>query len=59
MKYLKRFHDSEEWAEVSKDDALYSVLGSYYDNAEVRSWLDKEGEIRCKYATIKVISELD
>ena len=59
MKYLKRFHNETEWEEVSKEKAEFSVFTTYYDNDETRSWLEKEGEIYCRYAVIKVISELD
>ena len=54
MKYFKRFKGEDEWVEVSKEKALWSVLGSYKDNEEVRSWLDKENDIMCMFAEIRV-----
>ena len=57
MKYLKKFKDSSRWIEVSYNEALNSVLGTYNDNDEVRSWLDHENEICCLFADIKVISD--
>lgn len=57
MKYLKRYADEESWHEISYEEALYTVLSNYKDNAEVRSWLTKENEIRCLFSDIKVCSE--
>ena len=57
MKYLKRFKDKDEWKEVSYEQALHSVLGSYKDNDEVRGLLQSEGEIPCMFAIIKVVSD--
>lgn len=57
MKYMKKFRGEENWTEVSYDDALYSVLGSYNDTAEVRSMLTIGNYIPCLFAEIRVYDD--
>lgn len=57
MRYLKRFKTEEEWREVSYDEALKSVLGTYKKNAEVLSWLTIGNFIPCRFAEIRVFDD--
>ena len=61
MKYLKQFKGYDDMKEISYEEALRTVLGSYRDNAEVRSWLTdinavpwKNKAIPCRFSIIHV-----
>ena len=58
LKYLKRYKSPDaEWQEISKNDALITLLGSYKNNSMTREMLDHTNEIPCAYSDIKVVEE--
>lgn len=57
MKYLKLFAGSDAWKEITYDEALDTVLGSYQDNDEVRDMLGTPNRIRCQYSEIAVVPD--
>lgn len=52
--FLKRYYTEDQPHEVTYEEALDTVLASYRDNREVRSWLDTESKIECAYSEIIV-----
>lgn len=59
MVYKKRFYDSENWEEVTYEEALKTVLGTYKDNEEVRSMLTIGNHIPCMCSEIRVYEVRD
>lgn len=57
MKYFIEFHDSDGKEEVSKDEALHKVLGTFRDCDEVRDWLTIPNCIVCRFSTVYVVSD--
>ncbi len=57
MIYRKCFKGSDEWKEISYDDALHTLLGSYKDNDEVRSLLNGNNMIPCAFSFIEAIDD--
>ena len=57
MTYMKRYKGSDDWQEVSYEEALNTVLGSYKDNAEVRNMLTTGNYIPCKFSEIRVYED--
>lgn len=56
-KFLAKHHTEEDWREITYEEALDILFGTYKDNREVRGWLDDPGTIQCLYSEIKVIAE--
>lgn len=56
MKYFKRFKEPDgRWTEVTYEEALHSVLGSYRDCEDIRKLLETDATIiPCMYAEIWV-----
>lgn len=54
MKYRKRFVDSDEWKDVSYEQALHALLGTYRDNDITREMLTMEGIIPCMFSEVEV-----
>lgn len=54
MKYYKRMKDSDEWSEVSHDDALRTLLGTWRDTDLTRDMLTIPNMIECMCSWIKV-----
>jgi len=52
--FLKRYYTEDQPHEVTYEEALDTVLASYRDSKEVRSWLDRESKIECAYSEITV-----
>lgn len=59
MIYKKRFANEDTWNEVTYDEALYTVLGTYKDNAETRSMLTIGNYIPCRFSDIRVFEETE
>ncbi len=59
MKYYKIYGDSKDGneVEVSYEDALRSVLGTYRDNDMSRDMLTITNRIRCKFCEVVVEDE--
>ena len=57
MKYMKRFKGEEEWIEVTHEQALNTVLGSYVDNDDVRSMLTIGNYIPCQFSEIRIYDD--
>ena len=57
MVYRKRFKGEDEWREITKENALHVILGSYKDNEEVRGFLEEEGTIPCMFSDIRISKE--
>lgn len=57
MVYRKRFKGEDEWIEITKENALHVILGSYKDNEEVRGFLEEEGTIPCMFSEIRISKE--
>lgn len=58
MKYLKRFKTDDRWIEITYEEALYYVLGSYRDCEEVRKLLETDNTlIPLMFSQIKVVAE--
>ena len=57
LKYLKRYKTPDaDWEEISKEDALRTLLGSYLDNDITRELLESENAIPCMFSDILVIT---
>lgn len=54
MKYFKQYHGEYERKEVSYDEALKTLLGTFLDNDITRSQLEEPNAILCMCATIYV-----
>ena len=54
LRYKKQYKGEDEWMEITYDQALDTVLGSYIDSPEVRSMLDTANWIPCRFSTIAV-----
>lgn len=54
MIYKKRFKGEDEWQEITKEEALRTLLGSYMDCTEVRDLLEGENCIPTMFAEILV-----
>ena len=57
MRYFRQYWGVSERDELSYEEALRVVLGSYKDNDEVRSWLEKVGRIECAFSDVVVEEE--
>ena len=58
MKYMKRFKSQEEdWQEVSYEEALRTILGTYRDCLDVRSMMSIANFIPCVYSEIRVYDD--
>jgi len=57
MKYMKKFKAEDNWFEVSREDALRAILGTYRDNLEVRSMLSIPNCIPCVFSEIRVFDD--
>lgn len=59
MKYLKRIKGSEEWIEVTKEQVVYTLEGTYKADAieEVLGFLDAGFEVECMFAQLKTQEE--
>ena len=54
MIYRKRFKGEDDWTEITKEDALNALLGTYKDCDDTRAMLKAEGIIPCMYCDISV-----
>ena len=54
LRYLKQFKGENEWNEITKDDALRTVIGSYRDCDMTRDFLEGPNYIPCLFSTISV-----
>lgn len=54
MLYFKQYMGELKWKEITREEALDTILGSYKDNEEVRSFLDTPGEYPCMFSFIRV-----
>lgn len=54
MKYVKQYKDGSAPFEITYEEALNTVLGSYKDNDEVRSMLTITNRIPCMFSEIIV-----
>jgi len=57
MRYMKRLKTEEDWVEVKREEALWTILGSYKDNLEVRSMLSIPNCIPCVFSEIRVFDD--
>ena len=57
IKYRKQYKGENEWIDITYEDALRTVLGSYVDNEEVRAMLTYSNQIPCMASFIQVIAE--
>ena len=57
MTYRKRFYTEDEWREISYDQALQTVLGTYKNSPQVRSMLTIGNTIRYRYSEISVTDD--
>lgn len=58
MLYFKNFKNDTTWTEISYDEALHTLLGTYKDNKETRSMLiEKTRYISCAYCDIWVVGD--
>ena len=57
IKYRKQFKGTDEEIDITYEEALHTVLGSYKDNEEVRAMLTVSNEINCMFSIIHVIEE--
>ena len=57
MKYFSEFRDSDEKKEISKEEALHKILGTFRDCDEVRDWLTIPNCIVCVFSTIYVVND--
>lgn len=56
MIYFKRFKEPDaEPKEVTYDEALKTLLGSYLDNEDVRGLLDYPNTIKCMFSILYVV----
>lgn len=54
MIYRKRFKGEDDWKEITKDEALDTILGTYSDGDAVRAMLERECIIPCMYSEVSV-----
>lgn len=54
MVYRKRYADSDEWNDVTYEQALSTLLTTYKDNDITREMLTVEGIIPCRFSDIEV-----
>lgn len=54
MIYKKRFKGEDDWTEITKDEALDTIFGTYSDSDAVRAILEVEGIIPCIYSDILI-----
>ena len=54
LKYRKQYKGELDWFDVSYDDALRTLLGTYLDNDLTREMLTVVGEIPCMFSVIEV-----
>ena len=58
MVYKKLYKDKDaEWKEISKEEALRTVLLNYRDTPETRSMLEIGNFIPCQFSYIQVIDD--
>ena len=57
IKYRKQFKGTGEVIDITYEEALHTVLGSYKDNEEVRAMLTVNNVINCMFSIIHVIEE--
>ena len=54
MKYRKRYRESGEWKDITYEEALQTLLGTWKDNEMTRSMLTIANNIQCRYSDIFV-----
>lgn len=54
MKYYKRYKDKDEWNEITYDEALRTLLGTWRDTDLTRDMLTIQNMIECMFSWIKV-----
>lgn len=57
MVYKERLYDSENWEEITYEEALKIVLRTYPDNKEVRSMLTIGNYIPCRFSAIRIYND--
>ena len=57
MRYMKKFKAEDNWFEVSREDALRTIFGTYRDNLDVRSMLSIPNYIPCMFSVIRVYDD--
>ena len=53
-KYFKKYDGEDEWKEITYDEALTTLLGTYRDNDMTRDMLETANYIPCRYSTVEV-----
>ena len=54
LKYYKRMKDSDAWKEITYDEALHTLLGTWRDTDLTRDMLTIQNMIECMFSWIKV-----
>ena len=54
LKYYKRYKDEEEEREISYDEALRTLLGTWRDTDLTHDMLTIQNNIECQYSWIRV-----
>lgn len=54
LKYFKKMHDESEKKEITYDEALRVILGTWKDNDMTRDMLTTANKIHCMYSDIYV-----
>ena len=54
MKYFKQYKTEGNIVEVTYDEALQTMIGSYKDNDITREMLQKAGKYNCLFSIITV-----
>lgn len=54
MKYRKRNRETGEWSDITYDEALSILLGTWKDNEMTRSMLTIPNNIQCMFSDIFV-----
>ena len=57
MRYMKRFYDSPDWVEVTKEKALEALFSTWNDNEVTRSMLTIGNLITCRFSEIRVYDD--
>ena len=58
LKYYKYYNgEPEEKIEITYEEALHTILGTYRDNDMTRDMLTVVNRIRCQYSTVTVEEE--
>lgn len=56
MRYYKTYHGEDQENEITYDEALQTLLGTYNDNDITRDMLKEPNAIPCMCSTITVIN---